>query len=67
MAVLLLLLRTRPRELRWVKIDNIVVNRGAGSNKLAAHCHEESVESIYRRFALDFDLATVEPSTEFDL
>jgi hypothetical protein len=65
--VLLLLFRTCPRELCWIEINNIVVNRGAGSNKLAAHCHEESVESIYRRFALNFDLATVEPSTKFDL
>lgn len=40
---------------------------GAWGDELGPHCHEETVESVYRLFALNLNLAAVESSTKLYL
>ena len=64
---LLLLLRTCPRQLCGIEVNDVVVDRGAGCHKLAAHRHEESVEGIDGRFALYLNLAAIKSTSKLDL
>ena len=64
---LLLLSRTCPRQLCRVEVNDVVVDRGARSHKLAAHRHEKSVEGIDGRFALCLNLAAIKSTSKLDL